>query len=303
MIPVRKQERHARSGFALSNGWLVRATLSMVGLPDLDEKGRILIPPEVREPCEEAIEHSANLISVLQGCSRSIMSPVPCVGLESEGEHEAKFLRSSEGIKTKPAWSEIGQRFHIPRDNAQAIASLSDRMNGVALLAEAYSGGGESSKYRDFVRFFELAFGLSSSKVSKKLANFLAPAMRCTRNEVQGWMDLRNPYSHADPKRTDFIASAADIRRFLLRMEQACLDVLFNKEEWMRSSTSRRQVWFPDAISTSAKGDVVVKQGVKVPSVLRVFDEFDVFPRDLGAVIKEFDSKDVYTKIAMSEQS
>jgi hypothetical protein len=298
MLPVKFGEQPRGSGPAPSTGWPVRATLEMNELPELDEKRRVLIPLELREPCEEAIEHVANMISVFQGCSRSVMSPVPCVALEHENEEEKKFLHASAGIKCEAASAEFGSRFPIPRNDIRVVSSLSDRLIGVALLAEAYSGGGESSRYRDFVRFFELAFALSSAKISKKLANFLAPAMRYTTQEVHGWMNLRNPYSHADPKRGGFIASATDIRRYLMRMEQACLDVLFNKAEWMNSSTTRRQVWSPDAISTSPTGDLVVKQGTRVPARIRVFDEFDVYPRDLGAIIQSFDSKAMYAKIA-----
>lgn len=131
-----------------------------MGLPELDDSRRIIVPLESREPCETVIEQIADIISVLEACSRSILSPVPCVAFEYESDDERKFLESSVGIRVDESVSESGVRLPIPRDDARLLSALSDRTNGVALLAEAYSGGGESSQYHNFVRFFELAFAL-----------------------------------------------------------------------------------------------------------------------------------------------
>lgn len=295
----RSAEKDKR-GVAPTTGWSVHATMPLPTLPDVDRERRIVIPTEVRVPCEEAIEHVANLISALEGCSRSILSPIPCIALEYENEQEREFLQSSAGIRSEVSSSEVGLRFSIPRHDAQLMAALSDRMNGVALLAEAYSGGGESSRYRDFVRFFELAFALPSSKIEKKLARFLPPGMNYARQEITAWMEMRNPYSHADPGKGHFIASAADIRRFLMRMEQACLDVLFNKSKWMSAGPERRNVWTPTAISTSPTGDVVATQGKPLRTFIRAYDEFGVYPRDLGAVVSIFHSKTMYAEVAQT---
>jgi hypothetical protein len=299
MLPVRFDPKAQKGSVLISQGWLVRASLKMKGLPELDENRRVVIPLELREPCETAIEHVANIISVLEGCSRFISSPTPCVAFEYENDEERKFLESSAGIKVDKSSSEFAVRLPIPRDDARLLDALSDRTNGVALLAEAYSGGGESSRYRDFVRFLELAFALPSSQLSKKVFQFLAPAMGYTRQEVQNWMDLRDPHSHADFRKSKFIAVASDVRRFLLRMEQACLDVLFNKAEWMKPTRTRRDVWFPDGISTSPTGGIVLKQGVKSTLRVRIFDEFKVYPRDFGAVLGSFTDKNLYAKIAV----
>jgi hypothetical protein len=295
-IPLTEKKPQAQQSTELAR-WLVTASVDAAGHISFDEKRRILVANELRAHCETAIENAANTISVLEGCSRSILSPMPCIALEYENAEEKGVLLSSAGIKTQPAWSESDARTSLPRSDARLIAGLSDRMNGVALLAEAYSGG-EATRYRDFVRFFELSFGLSTSQLPKKLSQFLAPAMGYTREEVQRWIDLRDPHSHADFRKARFIATSADVRQFLLRMEQACLDVLFNKAVWMDPSRSRRNLWFPDAISTSPAGNVVVKQGATVTARIRCFDEYGVFPRDLGAVISGFEMKNLYAKVA-----
>lgn len=295
-VPVNHLPR--APGVPTSSGWLVAAALDISGLPDLDEEKRVLIPLEARERCENAIESAANLVSVLEGCGRSILSPSPCLALEYESTVERQFLEASAGIKTEVLSSEAGVRLPIPRDDQSLLQTLSDRQNGVALLAEAYSGGGESSKYSNFIRFFELAFKMSPSKLGRKLTQFLAPSMGYTRQEVEEWLSLRNPHSHADFRESQFIAVASDVRTFLLRMEQACLDVLFNKAEWMRFSRTRRDVWFPDAISTSAAGNLVVKRGTALKLVFHTYDEFGVYPRDLGAALGSFPGRNFYSKLA-----
>jgi len=282
-----------------SAGWLVSGVLNVIGLPDLDNDRRIVIPLEWREPCEDAIEVVANLISVLGRCSRTILSPIPCIALEYESHQERRFLEDSGGIAVEDRLSEMAVRAPISRTDPRLIAALSDRPSGLTLLAEAYSAGGESSQYRDYVRFFELAFMLPCSKLAKKLTQFLSPSMGYTRSEIQGWMDLRDALSHGDLRKAEFIALASDIRTFLMRMEQACLDVLFNKADWMKSSSTRRNVWTPDALSTSAQGNLVARQGSRGLSlVFRSLDEFGVYPRDLGAVLGSFEKDSLYATIA-----
>lgn len=274
---------------APSTGLLVKATTELDEQPELDDKRRVIVPTEVRESCEDAIEHVANLISVLEGCSRYIASPTPCVALECT-ESELAFLNASTGIKPEDVIFESGARMPIPRSDEISNA-LADRMHGVALLAEAYSGGGEASKYRDFVRFFELAFGMGSSQLGKKLTQFLSGSpMGYTRQEIDDWLSLRDPLSHADFRKSKFIADASDVRKFIMRMEQACVDVLFNKAEWTNPSRTRRHVWAPTAISTTPTGNLVIKKGTALSLRFRVFDEFGVYPRDLGASIGSFGS-------------
>jgi hypothetical protein len=96
---------------------------------------------------------------------------------------------------------------------------------------------------------------------------------------------MRDPMTHADGKKTDFIFLDADVRNLSWRMEQAALDVLFNKQTWHDPSKPRRELWVPIAATTSAKGDITVQQGSALSMKFQLFDGFGVFPMDLQAFI------------------
>jgi hypothetical protein len=68
-------------------------------------------------------------------------------------------------------------------------------------------------------------------------------------------------------------------------MEQAVLDILFNKKVWSDPSTERRNVWYPDACSTAENGNIVVKEGSKLSMLFRIYDEFGIYPRNLKSSV------------------
>lgn len=264
------------------------ATLRIAALPDRDENNRLLIPDEPRKECEIAAEHMANLLAVAENVSRSILSPVNYVALEWETEKEKAFLESSEGIfrQDKPE-AAVHHRIEFTPEIGKAIA---DRMSGVALLAEALSSGSPAGEYRDYARFIELAFKLPSydQRLRKKLAQFLAgTVMKYTREELDEWLNLRHPSVHADAKRTSWIALSEDLRHVTLRMRQACLDILFNKEHWHSASSGRRAVWKPTAYSTASQGNLVVIQGTQLPMLFRTLDHFGSYPINLQSNVTD----------------
>jgi hypothetical protein len=267
--------------------FLATATLALDGLPPKDEANRIVIPTLQRERCEYAIEAMTDLIATFYGCQRSVLSPAPSVALEFTTLGEKQYLYESRGIFAVHR-GESGVRPLIPLE-PKLIASISDRLVGVALIAEAYAGG-ESGKYREFTRFFELAFRRPFTQLDKKLETFFAPTpFGYTRAEIKRWIALRHPLSHADLKKSQAIAITSDVRRHILRMEQAALDVLFNKQNWADPSTTRRQVWVPDACSTSESGKVIVKHGTKLSLLFRTYDEFGTYPRMLTAKLSKIE--------------
>ena len=135
------------NGASRSKGLLVNAVTELKELPIKDDQRQVIVSSDRRIMCEDAIEHISNIISVLEGCARSVMSPIPCLALEHVTDSEREFLESSTRIQSNAALSESGVRMPIPKSD-ELLEAISDRMNGVALLSEAYSGGGESSKYR-----------------------------------------------------------------------------------------------------------------------------------------------------------
>jgi len=281
---------------------LITASIDLKKLPDLDNKNCILIPNQEREQCEAMTWHVTNLISVLESCSKHLCSPKGCVALGTEDKNEIEFLENSNGIFLPPSNKESAAGCKIEWSEELADA-LADRFDGVALLSEAFSAGNEANRYREFARFMELAFGLPfyDKQLMKKLTQFLESGpYGYTRNEINKWADLRHPTMHADLKEMDWIALSIDLRHVVLRMHQACLDILFNKEKWRDHSRSRRSIWKPEAISTSETGDVVVQLGAKLGLLFRIFDPFGIHPVDINVSVDH--SKDnLYAKFVQSE--
>jgi hypothetical protein len=247
----------AKMANAKGKTFLISAKAHLGVYPEKDTNARILIPPTQREQCEFAIQSICDLLSAFYGCARSILSPVPCVALEFVSADERDYLENSSGI-LGTRQGECGARTPIPMEPG-VLASVSDRLAGIALLAEAYSGG-ESGQYRDFVRFFELAFRLPFTQLRKRLLRFLEPTpFGYTKPEIESWIELRHPLSHADMKKTQTIAVTHDVRRHIRRMEQVALDVLFNKASWHDPSTERRNIWMPDAYTASESGHMVLR--------------------------------------------
>lgn len=241
--------------------------------------------------CETAIEHAVNLVSVLESCSKTLLSPELCVALGAESEGEKSYLQKCGGIATNHK-SESAAAWNI-ECTAEILRALSDRMTGVALLSEAFSVGGELGMYRDLTRFLELAFGLPfyDKRLAKKLVQFLAQTpCGYSRAEINEWVRLRHPATHADFKKASWLAVTSDVRPVVFRMQQACLDVLFNKARWGDPSNARRNVLVPSAVSTSMSGDLIVKQGTNLALQFRVYDEFGIYPRDIK--VKVDHSKD-----------
>jgi hypothetical protein len=72
-------------------------------------------------------------------------------------------------------------------------------------------------------------------------------------------------------------------------MEQAALDILFNKATWGDKSIDRRAIWHPEACTTSENGKIVVKQGSRLSLLFRTYDEFGIYPRILNAKINKIE--------------
>ena len=70
-------------------------------------------------------------------------------------------------------------------------------------------------------------------------------------------------------------------------MEQAALDVLFNKSRWREKSNERRNIWRPDSCSTSKEGKLIVRQDSSLSLLFRVYDEFWVYPKNLQASLSD----------------
>jgi hypothetical protein len=265
---------------------LVHAELSLESFPVTDESGFVVIPDEPRMQCEAAIEVAASLVSIMCMCKRSISSPMPWVAFAPDTEEELRRLQETNGILHDPVTRE-GASFAISPDPL-ILDGIADRFDGVTLLAESFAHENELGRYREFMRFFELAFALPVTQVGKKLSQFLTGAgLGYSRAEVESWLELRHGATHGDGKRAKRLVIEADVRPLIQRIKQAAFDVLFNKLDWGKASRSRRDLWRPTASTHAPTGKLCILQGSTVGFEFHLLDAFGVYPFDLSACLDE----------------
>ena len=226
-------------------------------------------------------------MSVANRCRRGLLSPTPCVALVLEEDGELDWVESSlglcgegTGVSGAPVQLSVTE---------ELVSSLADRLDGVALLAEAVSHDHAVGKYHEFVRLFERAFLLPVTQLEKILSRFLAGSgLGYGREEVRQWIALRHPSTHADMRVTGGLVFDTDVQRFVPRMLQASYDVLMNKATWSDRSIDRRDTWKPTSGSNSAGADFFIKSGHDVVLEFQLFDEFGVYGRDFAAFFQSW---------------
>lgn len=161
-------------------------------------------------------------------------------------------------------------------------AFLNDRLDGVAIMAEAISCTHLTGKLHEFMRFFERAFTLSSTPLIEPLSNFLASSkIKIEKSDVQNWiLNLRHPATHAD-KKEQFVLES-DVRQYIYLIEQAAYDVLFNKTNWRDVSIERREAYIPKAGVGNDDVGFVIKDTVGLTITGQVLDHFSSYPFHLG---------------------
>lgn len=170
--------------------------------------------------------------------------------------------------------------------DASVLNQLQDRLDGVKLLVEALAHSHATGRFHDLVRVFERGFKLRPNKLTDPMLAFLDPRFGYTRVEVGDWFEThRDAATHAD-QRPEFSVEA-DLRPLVDRMEQAAVDVVFNKERWRDDSTDRRAVWTPHAGTDGPDGRVFVTEGHASSPPLKheLIDEFGCFPMNLSGFI------------------
>lgn len=242
----------------------------------------ILIPEEPRKQAEKAIETLANYISVSEMSRRTILSPNPCVAFIPEDPSIRKWLDSTKGFSTKfrhmPSFRSSMSKEMLEND-------FSDRLDGVALLAEEFSHKHVTGKLHELIRLFERAFGESSSPLIDPLSGFLA-SKGYSKQEIKDWIrKFRHPATHATKGK--FLLES-DVRPVIRRMEQAAYDVLFNKLIWNDKSIERREILSrPYAIKEQDM--LYVKKNENKPElIIELLDPFGVYPIDENFALHEF---------------
>ena len=263
---------------------LVSAAVPLRYCPKVTRSHEVVIPTREREACERALERAVNTVSVGYGCRRLIASPWPCAVLIATTESAKDWLAARRGVhhaKLKMAATRTRDRMKL---DPNTLNQLSDRDDGVALMAEALAAGHATARFHEFVRLFERAFAKPSKKLVDPLTAFLAPRFGYSESELNTWfLELRDPATHADARRK--FALEVDVRPVIDRMEQAAYDVLLNKATWRDTSTDRRAVWTPTSGTTSAAGDAFIVQHTTPVTQASILDEYGAFPMDMAAVI------------------
>lgn len=256
-------------------------------IPSLDGEGYVTAPEISRVQCERALQCAADLLAVLGHSRRSIASAMPAIAFCDCSAGQLAVLNGSRGFRAS-ARLIPGITFSLALDNAELLASLGDRISGVALLAECLSSNHALARFRALVRYFELAFAMSFSRISKKLAQFLeGSGQGHSAGEIRSWVSLRDGAIHGDLQKTPNIVMEADVRPHLARMEQAAYDVLFNKLQWHSPSQERRAMLIFPAVTTNPEScDMAVIQGSdNVELHFQIVDPFGAFVSDLGAAL------------------
>jgi len=223
----------------------------------ISEEGYWDIPDSKREACEHAIEYATSLASMANGARREILSPPGyCVAIGAESEGELNELKKCRGFKDE-AW-DSGSLYTYPREIVDNEQLFNDRKEGVLLLAEAISHSSCTGTFRDIMRLFESAFRLPTKQLDKKLYQFLDPSFGYTRQEIIGWIDLRDPLSHADGKKAkNIVLYESTVAPIIFRMKQAAYDVVLNKAHWGDPSQLRRAVYSPGAYLAAPRKPVI----------------------------------------------
>lgn len=252
---------------------------------ETDEDKTIKIPEIPRKVLERRIEDAANVIAVSEKCGRQISSSHPYIAFKPENEEERKWLDSTNGIKY--VGSSLNRINFSLQEDIIKNEFMNDRLDGMAIIAEAHSSNHLTGKLHEYMRFFERAFTLSSTPLIQPLSEFLAKSkVKIEKDDVKKWiLELRHPATHADRKES-FVLEA-DVRPNIYLIEQAAYDVLFNKAKWRDSSIERRDAFKPKAGVGNDNVGFVVKDSTGISIQSQMLDQFSSYPFHLGGSMTE----------------
>jgi len=247
--------------------------------------GAITIPQAERESAEFALETTARLIALDYGTSHKISSPMPFVGFWSAESEELDALDGA--VFKEPVIRAIaGAIGRTGLLDDAVVPHLLDRLDGAALLAEALNNESPLGRYMQLMRLFERAFATGPHEMTVPLATLLADCGQgFTLDEVEDWTNARGLSIHAD-RRAEFFLDA-DVRLFMPRMLQAGFDVLLNKAEWRKKSSTRRQVWRLKSGSQDRSGGIFLTKGEEMSIAFQALDAFAAYPLVIAGPIEQ----------------
>lgn len=264
---------------------LMAGGVDLLYRPKLAAGRFVVVPDDARRGAERALEIVVNTVAIAERCGREIASPFPWVAFEPTDEAARQWLDTAEGIHELERVVDFPSITGVPIGlyESGVMDGLTDRWDGVALLAEAFAHTHPTGRLHELFRVFERAFALPARKLGPVLATFLHPRYGYTQEEVDAWISLRDPATHADVRR-DFVLEA-EVRPVLRRMEQAAVDVLVNKRTWRTAALDRRELWRPTAWTKSKLGEGVAHIHTPGRVESQLLDQFGAYPTDLARVL------------------
>lgn len=248
-----------------------------------DSERRVRIPAGPRERAEAAIQEYADFLAVAHQCRRLIRSPEPCLAIRLD-ELDAQAARPSGRIAPPSHERPRARMLPILTPASTLPGAVSDRLDGLALLADSLSEESALARIRDLFRLFERAFATGPNDSIGPLTSFLRSSpypVGYELDEVKYWMQsLRPEVTHAD--RREAYARSPEVEPYLGRIEWAAYDVLLNKKDWRSRRPERREaVSFRAGVSPDRSGVTIFNPGATI--LVDWMDPFDVFPRDWGS--------------------
>jgi hypothetical protein len=269
--------------------FLLESVTSLEHRPKKTGSGLIVIPEKPRIMLEEGIEHYSNLLSVAIHSERTISSPHPSIALVPEDEADKQLLDGARGILRDAGNRAVpGTKFSF--DLMECINELADRMDGMAILAEALCHKHQTGRFHELVRLYERAFALAGRRLIEPMSTFLAGAEQgYVIDEIANRIDMRDGATHADQRNE--ILFEGDVAWVGPRMMQAAYDILLNKSRWRSAETARRDIWKPIQGTLSSAGDMFATRGEDWTMTYQIFDEFKRFPFNLNGNLKQLRSE------------
>jgi hypothetical protein len=265
-------------------GLLLIATRRLHYRPKVKSDGGVIVPERERREAETAIETAVNLMAISEGKRRAISSPTPAAALRADGADGRAWLEAASYLELSPAGNgrpQPGWKIELTQEIQRG---LGDRLDGVALLAEALAHKHPTGQFHEFLRLFERAFAQPARKLAEPLAQVLDPRFGYSAEEIEHWLRvLRDPATHADA-RASFVLEA-DVRPVIGRMQQAAFDLLMNKQRWRTPDTARRELWRAPTGTSGGANDIFATRGEELAFTAHLMDPFDAYPMNLAAIV------------------
>jgi hypothetical protein len=150
------------------------------------------------------MERAASLCGALLNSGHQIYSSMPCFALNAECPDDEDFIDCLSSQETlQNAFNRIQVLAPYFQLTAVNLARFDDRYEGVISLSEILSVNSSISKYRELMRFFQIAFGVTFSVLHKKLTQILQGQeqerdLGLYEGGFSDWIEKRGGVIHGD---------------------------------------------------------------------------------------------------------